>query len=282
MDFAIGCSLAYSVNAPAALVFNLEAATHLSRQIIRSESLSVHPPLEPERFTAPETGNRFARFVVSPGSFRLDYRAEVTLDPLVQDPAAVGEFQAQDLPMTTLPHLYASRYCQSDQLLRFANRQFGREPSGYLRVTAICNWIYSNVDYISGSTDALTSAFDTVTQRAGVCRDFAHLGIALCRALGIPARYVSAYAWRLVPPDFHAVFEAYLSGPDGGGWYLFDPTRMTGADGLVRIGIGRDAADVAFCSIFGDVTSGPPQVWIDGPDTTRPVTTAAVSLQASE
>ena len=149
-------------------------------------------------------------------------------------------------------------------------------------MTAICNWIYGNVDYISGTTDALTSAFDTVTQRAGVCRDFAHLGIALCRAMGIPARYVSAYAWRLSPPDFHAVFEAYLDGPGGGAWYLFDPTRMTGADGLVRIGIGRDAADVAFCSIFGDVGSGPPQVWIDGPDTTIPVTTAAVSLQAPE
>jgi transglutaminase-like putative cysteine protease len=281
MDFAIGCSLAYTVNSPAALVFNLEAAT-LPRQVVRSESLTTHPPIEPERFTAPETGNRFARFVVNRGSFRLDYRADVTLDPLIQDPAAVGEFQAQDLPMTTLPHLYASRYCQSDKLSRFATRQFGNEPSGYQRVTAICNWIYGNVDYISGTTDAMTSAFDTVTQRSGVCRDFAHLGIALCRAMGIPARYVSAYAWRLVPPDFHAVFEAYLAGPAGGAWYLFDPTRMTGVDGLVRIGIGRDAADVAFCSIFGDVVSGPPQVWIDGPDSSALVTTAAVSLQAPE
>ena len=281
MEFAIGCSLAYTAHAPAALVFNLEAA-HLPRQIIRSESLITHPSLQPEVFEAPETGNRFIRYVIKPGSFRLDYRAEVTLDPLIQDPAAVGEFQAQDLPMTTLPHLYASRYCQSDKLSRFATRQFGNEPSGYQRVTAICNWIYGNVDYISGTTDAMTSAFDTVTQRAGVCRDFAHLGIALCRAMGIPARYVSAYAWRLSPPDFHAVFEAYLNGPGGGAWYLFDPTRMTGADGLVRIGIGRDAADVAFCSIFGDVSSGPPQVWIDGPDDAGPVTTAAVSLQAPE
>ena len=281
MEFAIGCSLAYTVHAPAALVFNLEAA-HLPRQVIHSESLTVHPPIEPERFTAPETGNRFARFVVTRGSFRLDYRAEITLDPRIEDPDAVGEFQAQDLPLTTLPHLFASRYCQSDKLSRFAAREFGQEPSGYQRVTAICNWIYTNVDYISGSTDALTSAFDTVTQRSGVCRDFAHLGIALCRALGIPARYVSAYAWRLAPPDFHAVFEAYLNGPAGGAWYLFDPTRMTGADGLVRIGIGRDAADVAFCSIFGEVESGPPQVWIDGPDPDSPITTAAVSLQASE
>ena len=281
MEFAIGCSLAYTVNSPSALVFNLQAA-HLPRQIIRSESLTAHPPIQPESFTVPETGNRMLRYVVGRGSFRLDYRADVTLDPLMEDPSAVGEFQAQDLPMTTLPHLYASRYCQSDKLSRFATRQFGGEPPGYQRVAAICNWIYGNVDYISGASDALTSAFDTVTQRAGVCRDFAHLGIALCRAMGIPARYVSAYAWRLAPPDFHAVFEAYLNGPAGGAWYLFDPTRMTGADGLVRIGIGRDAADVAFCSIYGDAGSGAPQVWIDGPDTTIPVTTAAVSLQAAE
>ncbi len=281
MEFAIGCNLAYAVNMPAALVFNLEAAV-LPRQTIRSERLTTHPPIEPERFTAPETGNRFVRYVVNPGSFRLEYRADVSLDPLIQDPGDVGEFQAQDLPMMTLPHLYASRYCQSDKLSRFATRQFGQEPAGYLRVAAICNWIYGNVDYISGTTDALTSAFDTVTQRSGVCRDFAHLGIALCRAMGIPARYVSAYAWRLSPPDFHAVFEAYLNGPTGGAWYLFDPTRMTGADGLVRIGIGRDAADVAFCSIFGDASSSPPLVWIDGPDTTSPVTISAVSLQAPE
>jgi transglutaminase-like putative cysteine protease len=114
-----------------------------------------------------------------------------------------------------------------------------------------------------------------VTQRIGVCRDFAHLGMALCRALGIPARYVSAYAWRLDPPDFHAVFEAFLNGPSGAGWYLFDPTRMSSPDGLVRIGIGRDAAEVAFCTSYEEVESDAPQVWISG-DATGPITTSAV------
>jgi transglutaminase-like putative cysteine protease len=121
----------------------------------------------------------------------------------------------------------------------------------------------------------LTSAFDTVTQRIGVCRDFAHLGIALCRALGIPARYVSAYAWRLDPPDFHAVFEAFLNGPSGAGWHLFDPTRMSAPNGLVRIGIGRDAAEVAFCTAYEEVESDAPQVWISGDgDATGPITPA--------
>ena len=126
----------------------------------------------------------------------------------------------------------------------------------------------------------LTSAFDTVTQRVGVCRDFAHLGMALCRALGIPARYVSAYAWRLDPPDFHAVFEAFLNGPSGAGWYLFDPTRMSSPDALVRIGIGRDAAEVAFCTAYEEVESDAPQVWISGDgNATGPITTSAVRTE---
>ena len=167
--------------------------------------------------------------------------------------------------------------CTLDKLVRFAGRTFRDPPPGYHRVNGVCDWIRDNVDYALGSSDLLTSAFDTVTQRIGVCRDFAHLGIALCRALGIPARYVSAYAWRLDPPDFHAVFEAFLNGPSGTGWHLFDPTRMSAPNGLVRIGIGRDAAEVAFCTSYEEVESDTPQVWISGDgDVTGPITTSAV------
>lgn len=115
-----------------------------------------------------------------------------------------------------------------------------------------------------------------------MCRDFAHLGVAFCRAQGIPARYVSAYAWRLLPPDFHAVFEAFLEGPDGRGWYLFDPTRMSAPDGLVRIGVGRDAAEVAFCTPFGEVEAAPPKVWIEPVEnSSEDITTLAVRPQRS-
>src|SRR4026209_2982055 len=93
----------------------------------------------------------------------------------------------------------------------------------------------------------MTSAFDTVTQRTGVCRDFSHLAIALCRALSIPARYFSGYAYQLDPPDFHACFEAFI----GGRWSLFDPTRLAPLNGLVRIAMGRDAADASIATIFG-------------------------------
>jgi transglutaminase-like putative cysteine protease len=114
---------------------------------------------------------------------------------------------------------------------------------------AIVDWIHDNVEYVIGSTDSETSAYDTVTQRTGVCRDFAHLGIALCRALNIPARYFSGYAYQLDPPDFHACFECFV----GGKWFLFDATGLAPLNGLVRIGTGRDAADSAVASTFGRV-----------------------------
>jgi transglutaminase-like putative cysteine protease len=117
-------------------------------------------------------------------------------------------------------------------------------------VVAIVDWIHDNVEYVPGSTNSETSAYDTVTQRTGVCRDFAHLGISLCRALNIPARYFTGYAYQLDPPDFHACFEAYI----GGRWMIFDATRLASLNAVVRIATGRDAADAAVASIFGRVT----------------------------
>jgi transglutaminase-like putative cysteine protease len=148
-----------------------------------------------------------------------------------------------------LPYLFPSRYCQSDKLFRLAQDKFGRIKDIYGKVEAIVNWIHKNVEYLSGSTNSQTSAFDTVTERAGVCRDFAHLGIALCRALSIPARYFTGYAYQLNPPDFHACFEAYI----GDHWVIFDATKLVPLNGLVKIATGRDAADAAVSSIFGAV-----------------------------
>ena len=280
MDFHIGCTLRYRAQTLTPFVFNLEAA-RFARQQIRSETLTTHPALgEPDRFEDAQSGNRYVRYLVPEGPFQIDYQATIALDPLMLDPTEVTEIAAGSLPMEVLPYLNASRYCQSDRLSRFANRQFGHEPAGHQRATAICNWIRDNVDYQPGTSDALTSAYDTLGDRAGVCRDFAHLAIALCRAVGIPARYISAYAWQLQPPDFHAVFEAFLHGPGGGAWYLFDPTRMAALDGLVRIGAGRDAADVAFCSIYGSAETASPSVWIKGPQPGPLRTTQAVSTHS--
>ncbi|MDX7952847.1 transglutaminase family protein [Lichenihabitans sp. Uapishka_5] len=280
MRFSLGCSLGYDVKVPTPFVFNVELAK-LASQTIVSETLTLSPDCATERWTMPETGNRYIRITAPPGRFTLDYQAEVDLMPALEDPDAVTEVAAADIPLPTLVHLYPSRYCQSDKLQRLANRTFGAEQPGYARVTAICNWIHDNVDYVGGVSDELTSAFDTATERAGVCRDFAHLAISFCRALGIPARYVSAYAWRLDPPDFHAVIEAYLQGPNGPGWYLCDPTRKAAADGLARIGVARDAAEVAFASPFGAVDYDKPEVWIRalGPEQVEPPTTLAIRAE---
>ncbi|MFO1153496.1 MAG: transglutaminase family protein [Rhodospirillales bacterium] len=280
MKFSVGCSLAYRLAVPTPFVFNIEVA-NFGAQTIGKEQLEVMPAQPVERWIMPESGNRYFRIHAEPGTLRVRYTAAVDLSPAINDPETIDEVPAGALPFEVLTHLYPSRYCQSDKLKRFATRTFGDLPPGYQRVNGICNWICDNVDYVLGSSDELTSAFDTVTERAGVCRDFAHLGVALCRALGIPARYVSAYAWRLDPPDFHAVFEAFLAGSNGTGWYLFDPTRMSAPDGLVRIGVGRDAAEVAFCSPYGDVESEPPEVWIttDERDATEDLTTHAVRTE---
>lgn len=278
MRFSLGSTLSYQVDQPTPFVFNLEAAT-TNQQRVASESLTFSEPVEPERFRMSETGNRYVRVIAPPGRFTVDYRAEVDLSPVTDDPAGIVELSPAELPLETLPHINPSRFCQSDKLQRFAQREFGGFAPGHERVTAVCNWIHDNVDYVSGSTDALTSAFDIVTERSGVCRDFAHLSIAVCRALGIPARYVSAYAWQLDPPDFHAVMECFLQGPHGRRWYLFDATRKAALDGLVRIGVGRDAADVPFAAPFGAYKAEAPKVWISGEGPTASgMTIQAISL----
>ena len=276
--FTLGATIEYWLGGDTALVFSIEAA-RTAHQIIRSEALTFHPPLEPERFTDRD-GYRHFRIQAGRGQLRLEYTAEVQLNPLIVTPAGVHEVPPERLPLPVLTHLNPSRYAQSDRLELFARRTFGHLAPGHTRVTEICNWICSRVDYSAGSSDAMTSATDTLLERHGVCRDFAHLGIALCRALGIPARYVSAYAWRLYPPDFHAVFEAWLEGPAGGAWWLFDPTRRSAVDGLVRIGAGRDAGEVAFCTLFGPAEGDPPRVWIEGPSPPDELTLLAVSTAA--
>jgi len=278
MDFSLHTTLSYRVRHHVPFVFNVQAQRCAGQEIV-TESLQIDPDIPLESWTMPESGNRYFRLIAPPGGFQVRYQAQVALDHPVEDPTDIAEIPPGELPLSVLTQLYPSRYCQSDLLERFAQRTFGALRPGYQRVVAICNWIHDNVDYVSGASDASTSAYDTVSQRAGVCRDFAHLGIAVCRALGIPARYVSAYAWRLDPPDFHAVFEAFLRGPAGPGWYMFDPTRMAASEGIVRIGVGRDAGEVAFCTQFGEMEADKPQVGITGPANAPPATTQAVRTQ---
>lgn len=222
-------------------------AAHSAEQAVISEALVLTPPSDVVQDLADARGERRfrARFE---GETSIVYEALVENGLRITLPASAQKASWLQLPPEALQYLTPSRYCPSDRFVLFANREFGEFADGGAQVLAVLDWIHQHVDYTPGVSDAETTAERTFVDRAGVCRDFSHLGITLCRALNIPSRAVSAYAWKLDPPDFHAVFEVYLDG----GWWLVDPTRLAPIEGLVRIGVGRDATDIAFLT-----TSGP-------------------------
>ncbi|WP_262966352.1 transglutaminase-like domain-containing protein [Methylobacter psychrophilus] len=272
----VGCDLTYSVTSSTSFMFNVAAARTAHQNIIE-ETLQLTPTVQYEAGSLGSEAIQVYRLTVEPCDLQLQYRAIVDLSPEMYDTSGIIETGYSQLPNEVLLYLNPSRYCESDRLAHFALQTFGNVQPGFSRVTAICDWINANLDYQAGSTGESTSACDVLIQRVGVCRDYAHLAIALCRALCIPARYVSGYAVALQPPDFHGFFEAYL----GSRWYLFDATRMAPVEGFVRIGTGRDAADASFATIIGAATLTTMAVWAEQtrPDqiTTQMVQQSAVS-----
>ena len=240
-------------------VFNIHAA-HTRCQTVVTEQLRINQPIESRMQTDPATGNRYLRLRALPGELTVSYAATVDLEHHREAPSQIAEVPVQRLPLHVLGYIYPSRYCQSDRLIRLAIHEFGSLWQGYSRVQAIQHWVQRQVKFTSNTTDANTSAVDTLIERQGVCRDFAHLMIALCRAVNIPARFATGTDYganpALGPPDFHAYVEVYL----GDRWYIFDPSGTAIPMGFVRTGTGRDAADVAFATIFGGVRSQSPRV----------------------
>lgn len=248
MNFQVASKLEYELQDSASFLFSLKCLQTGGQKIIR-ESLATDPLVEIEDFTIPGGMNRLSRIKTwNPGQLHLSYQALIEVSHQL---ISVETFPPEDpgtLKPEAIPFLYPSRYCQSDLLRHEAFRLFGHIDTPYAVASQISDWIHHNVSYVSGSSEESSSAMDTLNSRQGVCRDFAHLGIALCRAMSIPARYVACYAHQLQPPDFHAVFEVCI----GGWWLVFDPTRLAPLNGLVRIAAGRDAADAAVCTIFGN------------------------------
>lgn len=247
MLFEVEASLTYDFAAPCEVLLLVEAAHGHGQEII-SDALTFWPPVESVRIDDPVTGERRTVFVAA-GRVNALYRARVDVKSANHELADADEVAIRDLPSEVLAYLRASRYSPSDRLLRFVEREFG-DLRGGRKVAAILAWIAEHVDYQAGVSHSETTAIDTFIDRAGVCRDFSHLVIALCRAANVPARAVSAYAWTLDPPDLHAVAEVYL----GGRWRLIDASGLAPVDGLVRVATGRDAADIAFMTIFGSAT----------------------------
>jgi transglutaminase-like putative cysteine protease len=244
MKLRIRAELAYRFDPPTDAILKIQAA-RFPGQTILSERLTISPHGELREDVDPVNGERVLRGQLRDQATIL-YEAEVDNGVLQGLPADAVERPWSELPPEALPYLWPSRYCPSDQFGRFVQREFDGLRGG-ARVLAILDWISRHIDYVGGVSDAETTAARTFIDRAGVCRDFTHLGVSFCRASGIPARAVSAYAHLLKPPDFHAVFEVYLSG----GWWLVDPTGLAPVEGLVRIATGRDAADIAFLSTAG-------------------------------
>ena len=208
---------------------------------------------------AGEHGGRLHVLEAGPGTLSMAYTATVTPHP--GGPPERGPADAIDLEALT--YLRQSRYCPSDELLGFARAELGHLVEDEDRATAVAEWAFEHLSYESGTSGPLDTAIDTLVSRRGVCRDFAHLTVAFCRALEIPARLAAVYAPGLSPMDFHAVVEARVAGR----WVVVDPTRLAPRTSLVRIATGRDAADTAFVTVLAghaDLTLAEVSAVIDG------------------
>lgn len=257
MRLQAGCDLTFEVESPTPIVFMLRPRSGYGQWVAREEYL-----LEPEVFVVEYTdsyGNLCQRLVAPPGTFRLHTSASVEAAESIDVAPGAPFTLAQDLPPDVLQFLLPSRYCESDRLTTLAHDIVGDATPGYDQAEAIRAWVHANIAYRSGVSDASTSALQTLEQRAGVCRDFVHLGMALCRGLDIPARMVVGYLYELEPMDLHAWFEAFV----GGRWYIFDATQPEPRGGRIAIAYGRDATDVALATQFGPALLQTMHVWVE-------------------
>lgn len=255
--------LNYEITQPGCdFIFSIHAA-QTPHQIVVTESLGITQPLQTNLYTDPVTHTRFLRLHALAGPLTVRYDATVDLDHYTAQPDQLFEVPVANLPGPVLPYIYPSRYCQSDRLHRLAVKEFGHLWQGYARVQAIRDWVLNRVTFQSNTSTGNTTAVDTLVEEMGVCRDFAHLMIALCRAVNIPARFATGIDYGadpvLGPTDFHAYVEVYV----GERWYLFDPSGVAIPMGFLRFGTGRDAADAAFATIFGGVVGAAPVISIE-------------------
>lgn len=254
--------LQYTVLDPTCdFVFNIHPAQTKAQSVVE-ECLRINDRGRTDLPTHLVEGNRWLRLRAEAGPLTVHYTGTVTIDHFMTMPEQLLQVPVNELPSEVLVYLYPSRYCQSDRLQKFALAEFGHLPAGYARVNAIAEWVRQRITFQPQTSTPTTSAVDTLIERVGVCRDFAHVMVALCRALTIPARFTTGIdygaAAALGPPDFHAYVEVFL----GGRWYICDASGLATPMGLVRLGTGRDAADVAFATIFGAVQSSIPRIKI--------------------
>jgi len=253
MLIRLGYDISFDVPLEVPIVALLNVYQSRAGDLREPDVLRVEPEVKIDTYTD-VFGNQCSRFVAPPGTIRL-YNSTLIEDAGTgdeQDPEA-PEIPVGELPTEVLQYLLASRYCEVDLLSNTAVELFGDAPRGWQRVQTICDWVHSKVTFGYNFARSTKTALDVYTERLGVCRDFQHLAITFCRALNIPARYVTGYLGDIgvpvapSPMDFSAWFEAYL----GGRWWTFDARHNQSRIGRVLMAVGRDAADVALTTSFG-------------------------------
>lgn len=265
MQIRVGYELIYDFPKPTPLILTLSVHYSRASDLMQPDHLITTPSV-PVTAYRDSFGNWCSRLVAPQGRMRM------TADAVVQDsglPEIVvpnaWQHEVQDLPAETLVYLLGSRYCETDRLSQIAWGLFGNAPLGWARVQAICDFVHNHITFGYEHANATKSALQAYYDGAGVCRDYAHLAIAFCRCMNIPARYCTGYLGDIgMPPpygpmDFAGWFEAYLDG----NWYTFDARNNQPRIGRVLIARGRDAADVAISTAFGDNMLESFKVWTD-------------------
>ena len=235
----------------------LHPRTGLDQSIIQEEFRVV--PYVPATDYLDMYGNSCKRLVSPQGLFSVVSSVIVETQEFVEVDEQANFTLIQDLPSEALIYLLPSRYCESDTLYFKAFEIIDINATGYQMVEAIRQWVRANIKYEYDHSTSSTSALDTLKAQRGVCRDLSHLAIALCRSINIPARFVVGYLYLLDPMDLHAWFEAYIDGK----WYIFDATQPIVTGGRVVLAYGRDAADVATATYFGDIVLNNMYVYVE-------------------
>ena len=265
MKIRVGFEMTYDCPQPTPMIFNLNVHFTRVSDLLSRDDLAVDPPV-PMGAYRDSFGNWCTRIVAPKGLTR------VRADALVNDSGLpdvivtqAQQIPVQDLPEETLLFLLGSRYCETDRLAETAWNLFGKAPMGWGRVQAICDYVHRHIAFGYEHARMTRTALEAYHDRTGVCRDYAHLAIAFCRCVNIPARYCTGYLGDIgMPPpygtmDFAAWFEVYL----GGHWHTFDARNNMPRIGRVLIARGRDASDVAISSTFGPNTLTQFRVWTD-------------------
>jgi transglutaminase-like putative cysteine protease len=265
LQIRLGYELVYQSTQPTPMILNLNVHYTRAADLIRADHMLTDPWV-PLSLYRDGFGNWCTRLVAPAGQIRITSDAVIN-DRGVPDPVVPNAQQnsVETLPEEALVYLLGSRYCDTDNLSAIAWSLFGNTTAGWPRVQAVCNFVHEHLTFGYQFARPTRTASEAFNERRGVCRDFAHLAVALCRSLNIPARYCTGYLGDIgVPPvdapmDFSGWFEAYV----GGAWYTFDARHNVPRIGRVLIARGRDAADVAISMTFGPTTLAGFKVWTD-------------------